>query len=110
MTFSARVASAVVGAAMLTASLAACTASVNFTVEADSLADEVAAALQEQVGSATPPRIDCGDEPVDVVVDETVVCGLSVEGDDAVYDTIVTITAVDGTRYDFDVDVADTPR
>ncbi|WP_062303015.1 DUF4333 domain-containing protein [Demequina subtropica] len=105
-----RAAAVALGATLVTSALAACTASVNLTVDADSLADKVATALQEEVGSDAPPHMDCGDEPVDIVVNETVVCALSVDGEDAVYDTIVTITAVDGTSYDFSVDVADTPR
>lgn len=96
-----------VGAAAL---LAGCTASVNFTVSADTFATEVAAALQEQVGTPVPPTVDCGDQAIDLVVDEVVMCTLSVDGDDAVYDTTVTITEADGTDYTFFAQVAQEPR
>lgn len=92
--------------------LAACnvSASANLTVSADSFESEVATVLQQEVNADIPPYIECGDEPIDLVVGETVVCELTTDGSDAIYDTTVTITEVDGTTYAFDVLVAEEPR
>ncbi|WP_084077468.1 DUF4333 domain-containing protein [Demequina sp. NBRC 110057] len=99
-------------AAVATVALAltGCTASANFTVDPDEFAADVATTLQEQVGASVAPTIDCGDESIDIVEDEQVICALSVEGDEAVYDTTATITAVDGADYSYDAEVSDTPR
>lgn len=92
--------------------LAGCTfdANANFTVSASSLADEAAAALHEQVGAPQPPHLDCGSGQVDMVVDKSIPCELTVEGDDAVYDATIVITEVDGRDYSFEVNVAEQPR
>ena len=92
------------------AALTGCNASANLTVGANSLAAEVATVLQQQVDADIPPNIDCGTEPINLVVNETVVCELTTDGSDDIYDTTVTITEVDGTEYAFDVSVAAEPR
>lgn len=95
------------GAAVM---LAGCTfsASANYTVPAGDVADVSAQALQDQLGAEEPPGLDCGDDDVDVVVGTTVDCVLTDPGSGEEYDTVVTISKVDGTKYSVDVQVADT--
>ncbi|WP_083966836.1 hypothetical protein [Demequina globuliformis] len=88
------------------AALAAC--SVNLTASPESIATTVEDTLEEQFGIR--PVIDCGEEPIDLVVDNTVVCALSTEDDPTIYDTDVTFTEVDGTDYSIDIAVAQEPR
>lgn len=90
--------------------VAGCTFSANFTVNADEVANEAARALQEQVGTETPPNIDCGSEPFDLVENEPRVCDLTVDGDDNVYDATIVFTEVDGTSYRLEVEVGQEPR
>lgn len=89
---------------------AGCSASANFTVTPDTLAEHVATKLQELVGTDAPPTIDCGDESIDVVEGEVVTCELTEDGSPDVYPVTVTITSVEGTNYSFDISVADEPR
>ncbi|MGO1318462.1 MAG: DUF4333 domain-containing protein [Cellulomonadaceae bacterium] len=96
-----------VGVLVLTAG---CSASVNFTVSPDSLAEHVATELQAQVGVDAPPTIDCGDESIDVVEGEVVMCELTEDGSPDIYPVTVTITEVEGTNYSFDIKVADAPQ
>lgn len=80
------------------------------TVEPDELGQKAAESLQQEVGSPVTPDIDCGDEAIDVVEGDTVDCVLSLEGDPAQYDTVITFTSVDGSEYTISSEVADTPR
>ncbi len=98
-------------AVTVAAVLAGCTmsASITFAVDADKLADQAAVALQESVGALEPPNIDCGEEQIDVVLGDQVVCELSVDGDPLVLDTVITFTKVEGTDYSIDVQVAELP-
>ncbi|TGO06619.1 DUF4333 domain-containing protein [Serinibacter arcticus] len=86
--------------------LGACsvTASANRTVGAEQIAEEAEGALEEQVGQR--PDIDCGDDQVDLVDGEVVDCELTdpTTGDE--YDTTVTLSDVDGTNFNIDVQVA----
>lgn len=95
------------GALVLTAG---CTASANYTVSPESLAEQVAQNLQELVGTDAPPTIDCGDESIDIVEGEVVTCDLTEDGSSDVYPVTVTITGVDGTDYTINFQVADEPR
>jgi Domain of unknown function (DUF4333) len=90
--------------------LGACsvTASANRTVGAEQIADEAEGALEEQVGQR--PDIDCGDDQVDLVDGEVVDCELTDPGTGSEYDTTVTLSNVDGTNFDIDVQVADQPN
>ena len=86
--------------------LGACsvTASANRTVGAEQIAEEAEGALEEQIGQR--PDIDCGDDQVDLVDGEVVDCELTdpTTGDE--YDTTVTLSDVDGTNFNIDVQVA----
>lgn len=99
-------------AVTVAAVVAGCTgsASINYTLNPEALADEASRALQEAAGTTEGPDIDCGEDQIDVVAGEQVICALSVEGDPDVYDAVVTFTNVEGTDYSFDVQVAETPR
>lgn len=93
----------------IAALLAGCTVSANLTVSADSVAEQAAAALQEQVGSAEPPALDCGNGSVDLKEGEVVDCVLTEPTDGTEYATAVTLSDIDGTKYHIDVQVASTP-
>ena len=93
-------------AASAAVALAGCSA--NLTASPESIATTVEDTLEEQFGIR--PIVDCGEESIDLVVDNTVVCALSTEGDPTVYDTDVTFTEVDGTDYSIDIAVAEEPR
>ncbi len=94
----------------LAAVLSGCTASANFTVNPQAFATEVANTLQQEVSADEPPTIDCGEESIDIVEGETVMCELTVPDSTGIWDTTVIITDVSGTEYSFDVQVAETPR
>ncbi len=94
----------------LALALAACSVSANLTVAADSLASKAEDALQEQTGADYAPVIDCGEDPVDLVEGEVVDCVLTDERAGSDYDTAITLTKVDGTKYSIDIEVAEQPR
>ena len=105
------------GAVVLGASLAGCSASASIggkevTVGADKLADTVATSLQESIGAADPPTIDCGTGDIKIEADQVLHCDLSVAGDDAVYDVTVTVTEVNTDTGNFSISsqVADQPK
>ncbi len=75
------------------------------TVPADDVATTAEDALEEQVGQR--PEIDCGDEPIHLVVDAQVTCLLIDPVAGLEFDTVLTFTAVSGTDYEFDIAVAD---
>lgn len=88
--------------------LAGCSFSANLTTSAQSVADQAAQALQEQLGTEAAPEMDCGDDAV-ALVDGTVVdCILTDPTNGLEYDTTVTLSEVDGTDFHIDVQVADT--
>lgn len=99
-----------VSAVFFTASLllAGCSFSANLTTSAQSVADQAAQALQEQLGTDVTPEMDCGDDAV-ALVDGTVVdCTLTDPTNGLEYDTTVTLSEVDGTDFHIDVQVAET--
>ncbi|MDR1512561.1 MAG: DUF4333 domain-containing protein [Propionibacteriaceae bacterium] len=55
-------------------------------------------------------HVDCGEDTVLVEEGAELVCDLTVDGQDGVYDLTVTITQVDGRRYYYTYEVADKPR
>lgn len=75
------------------------------TVPSDDLARAAEDALEEQVGAR--PEIDCGDEPIHLVVDSQVTCLLVDPVAGLEFDTVITFTAVTGADYEFDIAVAD---
>ncbi len=89
--------------------LAGCTfsAGANLTQSAEEVADVAARALEEQVG--TRPDLDCGDEQVDLIDGETVDCVLTDPNTGTSFETEVTITNVDGSKYAVDVQVGTEP-
>ncbi|SEJ13653.1 DUF4333 domain-containing protein [Demequina mangrovi] len=111
MTRMIRRATALAGAVAAAAALTGCGGGGDtVTIEPDDLALDVGSLLQTQVGADAPPALDCGTETLELGEGDTVVCGLSVDGDDGVYDTTVTISEISGTAYRFDAVVADAPR
>lgn len=93
------------GAAGL-ALLSGCSVSANLTASADSVAAVAEDALEETVGMR--PQIDCGNESIDLVEGNTVLCVLTDPSSGSEYDTTVTITEVSGSSYSVGVEVADT--
>lgn len=60
----------------------------------------------KEKGKYTPPVICPG--PIDARVGEEITCFMPIGGEN--YDVRVAITAVDGTKVEFDVEIADQPR
>ncbi|WP_064316475.1 hypothetical protein [Cellulosimicrobium sp. I38E] len=92
--------------ALCAAALAACSVNANLTVPASKIAQDAEGALAE-IGQAD---VDCGEENVDLVDGEVVECELTDPASGNVYDTTVTLSDVDGTKYHVDVKVAETPQ
>ena len=88
--------------------LAGCSFSANLTTSAQSVADQAAQALQEQLGTDVTPEMDCGDDAVPLVNETVVDCVLTDPTNGLEYDTTVTLSEVDGTNFHIDVSVADT--
>lgn len=86
--------------------LAACSFNANLTVPASKIAEDAEGALAE-IGEAD---VDCGEENVDLVDGEVVECELTDPASGNVYDTTVTLSDVDGTKYHVDVKVAEAPQ
>jgi hypothetical protein len=105
-----------VGAILLSSALlfglAGCSfsASVSPTVSAASLAHTSGLALQKEVGTATTPKVDCGEAAIDLKVGKKVHCDVTDPSNGDVYDSVVTITNVNGLKYSIDVKVADAPK
>jgi hypothetical protein len=76
-------------------------------IPADDLASAAADTLEEQVGMR--PEIDCGDG-IDITVYEgrQTYCDL-IDGE-SVYEVTITVTSIEGTAFDFDIEVADAPK
>lgn len=86
--------------------LAGCSFSVGGTsVDQEELEQTISDKLAEQVGT-TPDDISC---PGDLDAEEgtTMTCVLTHEGTS--YDVTITVTGVEGTDVDFDIQVADEP-
>ena len=92
--------------------LAGCTlsASASPTVSGANIAHTSSLALQKEVGTASPPKVDCGSKDVDLKVGKKIHCEVTDPSNGDVYDSVVTITKVDGLKYSIDVKVADTPK
>ncbi|GAA2169552.1 MULTISPECIES: hypothetical protein [Glycomyces] len=76
-------------------------------IPAEDLASAAADALEEQVGMR--PEIDCGDG-IDIIIYEgrQTYCDL-IDGE-SVYEVTITVTSIEGTAFDFDIEVADAPK
>lgn len=83
----------------------ACSVSANLTVPASTIAQQAEEALEQQVGGDA--EVDCGSEDVDLVNGTTVDCVLTDLTTGSKFDTVVTISQVDGTDYHIDAEVSD---
>src|SRR5690554_5752935 len=96
----------IVGALAVTVGMAAalsgCSASVNTTVPAESVADLAATALGDQWD--TDPTVDCGDGSVDAVVGTTVDCTVFNPKSALNYPATVTLTEVEGSTISISVE------
>ncbi|MCD0443044.1 DUF4333 domain-containing protein [Glycomyces sp. A-F 0318] len=77
-------------------------------VEAERLAEAAEDALEAQVGSR--PEIDCGELNLTVYVDRQTYCTLIDAATGSEYEVTLTITSIQGEQFEFDVQVADTPK
>lgn len=76
------------------------------TVDAANLAGVAADALEGELGYR--PGVDCGTEPIAIVLDDTIECVAT--GDDGVdYAAEILVTDVTDTGYDIDVTMGSTP-
>jgi hypothetical protein len=77
-------------------------------IPADDLAAAAADALEEQVGSR--PEIDCG-TGIDITIYEgwQTYCDL-IDTDGSVYGVTITVTSIEGTAFDFDIEVDAEPK
>ncbi|THV23628.1 DUF4333 domain-containing protein [Glycomyces paridis] len=75
-------------------------------IEATALADAAEDALEEQVGAR--PEIDCGEVNITIYEGRTTYCELTEGGE--VYEVTLSVTEIDGEQFNFDVQVADTPK
>lgn len=96
---------ALAGCAVL---LSACSVTANLTVPASTVAAQAEQALEEQVGGEA--TVDCGSEDVDLVDGTTVDCVLTDETTGSQFDTVVTITDVDGTDFRIEAEVSEQAR
>lgn len=65
-------------------------------------------ALEEQTG--VRPEIDCGDDEIPVEADTSITCLLVDPVAGLEFDTVITFTEVEGTNYEFDIQVAEVPN
>lgn len=75
------------------------------SVSTDDLERRISSQIEETVGSA-PDGVSC-DEPLDAEVDATTTCVLTV-GEEK-YEVEATVSTVDGSEVELDLDVADAP-
>ena len=77
-------------------------------VSPEALATAAADELEKTVGLR--PEIDCGDEQIPVEEDTTVTCLLVDPATGLEFDTVITFTSVEGSRYEIDIQVAEVPN
>ena len=90
--------------------LSGCTfsGSASLTVPAGTIEKQAKEALVDQLGDAF--EIDCGKDDVKLIDGTEVECVLIDDANGEEYDTVVTISDVNGTKYHIDVDVAGNPE
>lgn len=106
-----RILSLVVGTAAAVVLLTGCSFSLTPQIPLVAGADVAAAVedkLEQEVG--TRPEVNCGDDDVQLEVGATLTCVLTDPGTGLAYDTVVTFTEVNGTDYQFDFSVANSPN
>jgi hypothetical protein len=86
--------------------LSACSA--GYSIAGPDLATKVASVLQSQTGASTTPSIDCGTAKIAVKDGGQTMCTLTDGGQQ--YDVTVTFSNLNGGTFDFDAQVASTPR
>lgn len=91
------------GAVALTALLAGCSAG---SVSAEDAAELAEDQLEQQVGDR--PDITCP-EDLPAEVDATIECELTAEGLDGTYGVTLTVTSVEDSTVNFDIQVAEEP-
>lgn len=91
-----------------TALLSGCTGGITLTSTAEVIADTAENALEAQVGSR--PDIDCGTGEVTITKGAKFDCELTDPATGEIYESPVTISAVDGTDFTVSVQVADAPK
>ncbi|NMM87550.1 hypothetical protein B2J88_24880 [Rhodococcus sp. SRB_17] len=87
----------------------ACSASVSVgskQVDKSAVESQITTQLEPKVGK-TFEDVTCPDN-LDAKVDATVTCTVTMEGSE--YDTIATVTSVDGDNVKFDVNLSTTPN
>ncbi len=97
--------------AALLVGLAGCSFSAAVTVEKSSLAHTGAIALKNEVGTSYLPKVDCGKGSVPLKVGEKIHCDVvDPKAPTDTYDSVLTITKVNGLKYSIDIKVANTPK
>jgi uncharacterized lipoprotein len=105
-----KTAGALVLASALVLGLAGCSISASPSVPASNIAHTGALALQKEVGTASPPKVDCGTADIDLKVGKKIHCDVTDPSTKQVFDSVVTITKVSGLKYSIDIKVASTPK
>ena len=75
------------------------------TVDIDDITDTAETALEDEFD--TRYRVECGDDTVQLVVDEQLDCTATNRNTDLEYDAEITISAVSGAKFEIDVELAD---
>ena len=89
--------------------LTGCTFTASLTVPADSVGEQAAKALTDQLGTDVVPEMDCGEDDVKLINGTVVACVLTDPTSNMSYDAPVTISEVNGTNYHVAVQVGDAP-
>ncbi|NLA65438.1 MAG: hypothetical protein GX862_05835 [Leucobacter sp.] len=89
-------------------SMSGCTISTSLTVAPTQVAEAAATALEETVG--VRPKMDCGDEAIELAEAKTIVCLLTDPSTGTQFDSMVTFREVAGGDFKVDVEVSSAPK
>jgi hypothetical protein len=81
---------------------------LSLQVEAEKVATAAEDALEPVIGSR--PDIDCGELDHHVYVDREIYCTLIDPANGDEYEVKMTVTSIEGETFNFDIEVADTPK
>lgn len=81
---------------------------LSLQVEAEKVATAAEDALEPVIGSR--PDIDCGELSHHVYVDREIYCTLHDPANGDEYEVKMTVTGIEGETFQFDIEVADTPK
>lgn len=81
---------------------------LSLMVEAEKVATAAEDALEPVIGSR--PDIDCGELDHHVYVDREIYCTLNDPANGDEYEVKMTVTSIEGDTFNFDIEVADTPK